>query len=44
MLMFAYHNSIFPLFVVDWFAFASEFNGRISKEMDSFFSHIYWCF
>ena len=35
--MLAYHNSVFLLFVVDWFAFASGFTGRISKEMDSLF-------
>ena len=31
--MLAYHNSVFLLFVVDWFAFASGFTGRISKEI-----------
>ena len=37
--MLAYHNSIFLLFVVDWFAFASGFTGQISEEMDSLFGH-----
>ena len=29
--MLAYHNSVFLLFAVHWFAFASGFTGRISK-------------
>ena len=41
--MLAYHNSVFLLFVVDWFAFASGFTGRISKEMDSLLGHFFWC-
>ena len=42
--MFAYNNSVFLLFVVDWFAFALGFTGRILKEMDSLFGHFSWCF
>ena len=37
--MFAYNNSVFLLFAVDWFAFALGFTGRILKEMDSLFGH-----
>ena len=35
--MLAYHDSVFLLFAVEWFAFASECTGRILKEMDSLF-------
>ena len=37
--MLAYHNSVLLAFVVDCFAFASRFTGRISKAMDSLFGH-----
>ena len=42
--MLAYNNSVFLLFVVDWFAFVSGSTGRILKEVDSLFGHFCWCF
>ena len=42
--MLAYHNSVFLLFVVDWFAIALESIDQVSKEMDSLFGHFCWCY
>ena len=35
MLLLAYYNSVFHLFVVGWIAFASGFTRQILKEMGS---------
>ena len=38
--MLAYHNSVFLLFVVDWFAFASGFAGPDGQSLRSFFAGV----